>query len=71
MSTHQQTNEPVRGAATGRGVKLVQLVGMLLIVGGVVTCIVAPSWILAGANAVFFGLCFWVAGRFAAWWKYG
>lgn len=69
--TPTPTSEPAARAATGRGVKLVQLAGMIALCAGVAGVIASDTWWLLWAIVAFLGLVVWLAGRFAAWWKYG
>lgn len=72
MSAPTQNEPPVAPrAVTGRGVKIVQLVGMVLLCAGVWVSIANDAHLMTGALIAFLGLCLWLAGRFVAWWKYG
>ncbi len=58
--TTQQTSKPF---------KAVQLVGVLLMLGGVVACSVGESGPSAGMWLI--GLFLYIAGRASAWWNHG
>lgn len=49
--------------------KLVQVIGFLLIVSGVVGTVIGGFHIATGGPLAFLGLALWFLGRFGAWWK--
>lgn len=75
-----ETFEPVRVAtqgtdvvtvqATGQGPKVVQLIGVLIIVLGVMSCMSDGSVVGSGYFSLL-GLLVYAGGRFAGWWRHG
>jgi hypothetical protein len=55
--------------ATGKPQKMIQLIGVLCILAGVVSCTAqAPQ---AAALLLIVGVVLWLVGRMAAWWHHG
>jgi uncharacterized OB-fold protein len=58
--------------STGKGPKGVQLVGILLMAAGPVSCVLSPTGNIFSVIAFFLlGLCIYFAGSIAAWWRHG
>lgn len=58
--------------ATGKGPKIVQMIGCLIVVLGVVSCVAAPSGNVFGGIAIStLGAVIYIAGSISAWWSHG
>lgn len=68
---------PVTIEQTGKRHKTIQLIGVLLIVIGMVSCMAGvrgdsePTAAIVGAGMAIVGLVLWFAGRIGAWWGHG
>src|SRR5262245_7799197 len=72
VSVETQPGSVVTTQATGRGPKIVQLVGALIMIVGVISCSASGAEPKVGAAMLMFvGLIVFLAGRFAAWWRHG
>lgn len=55
--------------ATGKPQKLLQLIGVLFILAGAVSC--SARSMQAATILLLLGLALWIIGRMAAWWHHG
>lgn len=65
--------DPVHIEATSKPIKLLQLVGVIILIGSAAAAAkyhreIGPRRLVLAASC---GAGVWVLGRFLAWWKYG
>ena len=57
--------------ATGKGPKVVQLIGGVLMLAGIGGCVLGPGMLFHGIGLFLVGLVIYVIGAVSGWWRHG
>lgn len=74
QQVYTRDSRPVTIQATGKGPKVIQLGGAVLMVVSVFGCVQGPTAsfnVFHGVGLFLVGLVLWLVGRIAAWWGHG